>query len=89
LSEAQFNVLLNLHCGSCHRTPACAASCDGLWFDDWADLSRGEQYRLELIVEYMSNGIMPPGNRRVPENARDLMIEFILASQVPRKMPRL
>lgn len=89
LSEAEFNLLLDVHCGDCHRTPACSAACDGYWFDDWADLSReGEEYMLERIVEYMSTGAMPPGQLRIPENSRDRMIEFILASQLPRKVPR-
>jgi len=89
LSEAQFNLLLDVHCGDCHRTPPCEAACNGYWFVDWEDLSReGEEYMLERIVEYISSGVMPPGELRVPANSRERMIEFILRSQLPRKMPR-
>jgi hypothetical protein len=84
LSEEQFNVLLDVYCGDCHREPPCSAACDGFWFDDWDGLARDEGWALERTVEYLSMGYMPPSNAPRPSAVtRDLMIEFIERSSPP------
>jgi hypothetical protein len=94
LDTAQFETLFDHYCVSCHRTPACAAGCDGTFFDSWDHLLAGgiggagsAERLLERTVQRMSEGSMPPpdldpeiyrGIYDLPSNARDRMLEFIL-----------
>jgi hypothetical protein len=92
IDTEQFDALLGYYCGDCHETPACAAACDGLWFDDWEHLAGGGNIGpssadrlLERVVDTLSNGRMPPDGSLIahpmPDTSRQLMIEFIERAQ--------
>ena len=87
----QFEALLGYYCVNCHATPACAAACDGFWFNDWAELAAGGNHGpqdaeriLERVVARMTAGSMPPEAAAftppLPDAPRQLMIDFIQES---------
>ena len=89
LDTQQFESALGYYCVSCHATPACSASCDGFYFDDWIDLLsggnvgvEGAERMLSRVVDRVSDESMPPESRFVPRelpaSTRQLMVEFLL-----------
>jgi hypothetical protein len=92
LAVEQVDILLGYYCVQCHATPACAAACDGLFFDSWADVAAGgnggaanADAVLNRVVTALSDGYMPPAatgtaydlSNDLPDAARASMVEFI------------
>jgi hypothetical protein len=83
LDTEQFDILLDHYCLTCHATPACSASCDGFFFDSWADLAAGADSErvLERTIGRINDGSMPPPTTQLvdplPSAPRERMVDFI------------
>jgi hypothetical protein len=86
LAVEQVDTLLGYYCLQCHATPACAAACDGFFFDSWGDLAAANAgYVLNRVLTVLEEGYMPPAatgtaydlSNDLPDATRASMVEFI------------